>query len=103
MAVPRRTHAQRQDALARAQQVREVQARVKQLLADGEIDLAAVLARADDADEIARMRVEAVLRALPRIGPVRSRRAMERLDIAATRRLGGLGPRQREALLREFT
>lgn len=102
MAVPERSDAQRTAALERAQHVRTVQAEVKQMLKSGEVDLARVLDRADDADEMSRMRVSAVLRSLPRIGPVRARRIMERLDIASTRRLGGLGPRQREALLEEF-
>lgn len=100
--VPERSDAQRTAALERAQHVRTVQAEVKQLLKSGEVTLARVLDRAEDADEVARMRVSGVLRALPRIGPVRARRIMERLDIASSRRLGGLGPRQREALLEEF-
>lgn len=100
--VPERTADERQAALARAQQVRQVQAEVKHMLKTGEVGLAEVLDRADDAEEIARMRVSAVLQSLPRIGPVRSRRLMESLDIAASRRLGGLGPRQRAALLDEL-
>ncbi|HKJ56405.1 MAG TPA: integration host factor, actinobacterial type [Nitriliruptoraceae bacterium] len=102
MAVPERTSAQRSAALARAQQVRQRQAQVKQMLKTGEISLADVLARADRSDEIARLRVARVLESMPRVGPVTARRMMERLDIAASRRVGGLGPRQRDALLAEF-
>lgn len=102
MAVPERTSAQRSAALAQAQRVRQVQAQVKQMLKTGEISLADVLARADRSDEIARLRVARVLESMPRVGPVTARRMMERLDIAASRRLGGLGPRQRDALLAEF-
>ncbi len=102
MGVPQRSDEQRRAALAEAQRVRQVQAQVKQMLKTGEVGLADVLDRADDADEVARLRVADVLRALPRIGPIRSRRLMEALDIAASRRLGGLGPNQRRALLDEL-
>lgn len=99
MVVPERTDDQRRAALARAQEVRTTRASIKQMLGAGEISLADLLDRADDNDVVAGMRVSDVLRALPRIGPVRSRRLMEGLDIAASRRLGGLGPRQRRDLL----
>ena len=102
MAVPERSPEQRAAALAEAQRVRQVHAEVRQRLKAGEIGLDDLLARADQSDEIARMRVAKVLESLPRVGPVTARRMMERLDIAASRRLGGLGPRQRTALLAEF-
>lgn len=103
MAVPERTDEQRRAALAEAQRVRGVQAQLKQMLKTGEVTFADVLARAADADEVARLRVADALRSLPRIGPVRARRLMERLDIAASRRLGGLGERQKAALLDEVS
>jgi hypothetical protein len=37
------------------------------------------------------------------VGKVRASQAMERLEIAESRRLRGLGDRQRKALLAEFT
>lgn len=103
MAVPERSDDQRRAALVEAQRVRQVQAQVKQMLKTGEVTFGEVLARAEDAEEIARMRVNDVLKSLPRIGPIRARRMMERLDIAASRRLGGLGDRQRRDLLDEVT
>jgi hypothetical protein len=39
---------------------------------------------------------------MPAYGPVKARRLMGELDIAPTRRIRGLGPRQREALLSVF-
>ena len=67
--------------------------------------------RADDVDEavaghddvIAHTKVIDVLKSLPRVGGVRAGRAMERLDIAANRRLRGLGKHQTAALLAEFS
>lgn len=102
MAVPDRSPEQRSAALAEAQRVRQVHAEVRHMLKAGEIGLGDLLARADQSDEVARLRVAKVLESLPRVGPVTARRTMERLDIAASRRLGGLGHRQRAALLAEF-
>jgi ribosomal protein S13 len=48
------------------------------------------------------MKVSALLEALPGVGKVRAQQIMERLEIAPSRRLRGLGERQRKALLAEF-
>ena len=48
-------------------------------------------------------RVEYALRYIYGVGPARARRVMDELDIADSRRLRGLGPRQRAALLERFT
>ncbi len=93
---------QRRQALAKAAEVRQIRAQVKQMLKTGEITLADVLARAETAEPLAKMKVSDVLEALPNIGRIRARRLMERLDIAPTRRLRGLGPRQKQALLDTF-
>lgn len=47
------------------------------------------------------MRVRELLTSIPTVGPTRADAAMERLGIAASKRVGGLGIRQREKL-REF-
>jgi ribosomal protein S13 len=60
-----------------------------------------VLTRQDD-DTVGKMKVSAVLEALPGVGKVRARKIMERLDISASRRVRGLGAKQRESLLAEF-
>ena len=49
------------------------------------------------------MKVSEALSALPGVGKVRVSQIMERLGIAASRRLRGLGARQKEALLKEFS
>jgi ribosomal protein S13 len=40
---------------------------------------------------------------MPRIGKVRARKLMERLDISPSRRVRGLGANQRRRLLEEFS
>jgi ribosomal protein S13 len=60
-----------------------------------------VLARQDD-DTVGKMKVSTVLESLPGVGKVRARKIMERLDISNSRRVRGLGAKQRESLLGEF-
>jgi ribosomal protein S13 len=48
------------------------------------------------------MKVSSVLESLPGVGRVRAKKIMERLDISESRRVRGLGAKQREALLAEF-
>ena len=65
----------------------------------GALTLADVLNKSAD-DEIAGgTKVLAILESLPRVGKVTARRLMEELGISETRRLRGLGVKQREALL----
>lgn len=99
MALPDLDPEQRREALAKAAEVRQIRAQVKQMLKTGEVTLAEVLDRAETAEPLAKMKVADVIEALPNIGKIRARRLMERLDIAPTRRLRGLGPRQKQALL----
>ena len=102
MPVPDLDPQARREALAKAAEVRQIRAQVKQMLKTGEVTLAEVLERSRTAEPLAKMKVSELLQALPNVGKVRSRRLMEELDIAPTRRLRGLGPRQTEALLDAF-
>jgi ribosomal protein S13 len=65
------------------------------------LSLRDVLSRQGD-DIVGKMKVSAVLEALPGVGKVRARKIMERLDISASRRIRGLGAKQKDALLTEF-
>jgi hypothetical protein len=93
---------QRQQARSAATQARRRRAEVKQALRSGERTLAEVLSLAEQDDVIAHTKVIDVLRALPRVGTVRAAKVMERLEIAANRRLRGLGKHQTAALIAEF-
>ena len=48
------------------------------------------------------MKVSELLESMPGVGKVRARQIMERLGIASTRRVRGLGANQVAALEREF-
>lgn len=102
MSVPKLDPEQRKAALAKAAEARRIRAELKQMLKAGEVQLAEVLDRADQSEPLAKTKVSEVLEALPGYGPTKARKLMERLGIAASRRLRGLGPNQRQALLDEF-
>lgn len=102
MSVPQLRPEQRQAALAKAVEVRRMRAEIKQMLKAGEVTLREVLDRADGSDVLGKMKVSEMLEAMPEYGPVTARRLMETLGIAPTRRLRGLGSRQRAALLDRF-
>ena len=102
MTIPPLSDEQRQEARHAATEARRRRAEVKQALRSGERTLAEVLELAERDDVIAHSKVVDVLRALPRVGAVRATKVMERLDIAANRRLRGLGKHQSAALVAEF-
>jgi excinuclease UvrABC nuclease subunit len=101
MALPALTDEQRRQALEKAAEARRKRAAIKAELKSGRRSLRDVLNGATD-ETVAKMKVASVLEALPGVGKVRARKLMERLDISATRRVRGLGAKQRDALLAEF-
>jgi len=100
--IPPLSDEQRQLARSAATEARRRRAGIKQELRTGARTLAEVLEEAAKDDVIAHAKVIDVLKALPRVGDVRARKVMERLDIAANRRLRGLGKHQTAALIAEF-
>lgn len=103
MPLPELDDEARREALAKAAQARKARAELKQRLKAGEVGLADVLDRAQQDETVGRTKVADVLEALPKVGKVRARKIMERLDISPSRRLRGLGANQRERLLAEFS
>jgi hypothetical protein len=101
MPLPTLTEEQRRQALAKAAEARKKRAALKERLKSGQTSLRDVLGQRDD-NIVAKMKVSAVLEALPGVGKVRARKIMERLDISVSRRVRGLGAKQKEALLSEF-
>ena len=91
----------RREALIKAAQVRRERSELRVQLKAGDISLSGLLDRLDD-DTVGKMKVLAVLESLPGVGKVKARRAMERIGISESRRLRGLGSRQRGRLLEEF-
>jgi hypothetical protein len=101
MALPTLTPEQRQQALQKAAVARKKRAELKAELKSGKKTLKDVLDRSGD-DIVGKMKVSSVLESLPGVGKVRATKLMEELDISASRRVRGLGARQREQLLERF-
>ncbi len=102
MALPPLTPEQRADALGKAAAARRARAGLKVQLKTGGATLDEVLKTGETDDTIGKMKVVAVLEAMPGVGKVRAQQIMERLEISPSRRVRGLGVKQREALQREF-
>jgi dihydrodipicolinate synthase/N-acetylneuraminate lyase len=101
MPLPTLTPEQRQQALEKAAEARRKRAELKAQLKSGNTSLATVLGKEDD-ETVGKMKVSAVLESMPGVGKVRARKIMEKLDISASRRVRGLGSKQKDALLAEF-
>ncbi|MFL6205528.1 MAG: integration host factor, actinobacterial type [Acidimicrobiales bacterium] len=99
---PALTPEQRQQALAKAAEARRARAEIKEKLKMGSMTLSELLANAEGSDHIGKMKVLAVLEALPGVGKVKARRTMDEIGIADTRRVRGLGDQQRTKLLDAF-
>ncbi|MGH2706559.1 MAG: integration host factor, actinobacterial type [Actinomycetota bacterium] len=91
----------RREALAKAADARRKRAALKERLKSGTTTFPELIGRLDD-EVVGKMKVSAVLESMPGVGKVRARKIMDRLEISETRRMRGLGAKQRESLLREF-
>jgi dihydrodipicolinate synthase/N-acetylneuraminate lyase len=100
MPLPTLTPEQRQQALEKAAEARRKRAELKAQLKSGNLSLTTVLGKTDET--VGKMKVSAVLESMPGVGKVRARKIMEKLDISASRRVRGLGSKQKDALLAEF-
>jgi DNA uptake protein ComE-like DNA-binding protein len=101
MPLPQLTDEQRKEALVKAAEARKKRAELKAELKSGKRTLVDVLSLQTDAT-VGKMKVSTVLESLPGVGKVRARKIMERLEISGSRRVRGLGAKQKEALLSEF-
>ena len=102
VALPQLTDEQRAAALEKAAAARRARAELKDRLKRGGTNLKQVLKDAETNEVFGKMKVSALLEALPKVGKVKAQEIMTELEIAPTRRLRGLGDRQRKALLAKF-
>ena len=98
MPLPVLNEEQRRQALEKAAEARRKRAEVKGELKSGKRTLSDIL-NEQGSDTVGKMKVSTVLESLPGVGKVRARKLMEKLDISASRRVRGLGAKQRSALL----
>ena len=102
MALPQLTPEQRAAALEKTAAARKTRAALMVRLKTNGASLAEVLDSGDGDEVVGKMKVIAVLESMPGVGKVRAQRLMETLEISPTRRVRGLGAKQREALLKTF-
>jgi len=101
MPLPTLTEEQRKEALAKAAEARRKRAELKAQLKAEKVTLRDILARQDE-DVVGKMKVSSVLESLPGVGKVRARKIMEELEISTSRRVRGLGAKQKDHLLDKF-
>ena len=99
---PQLTPEQRQAALAKAAEARKARAEIKEKLKMGSLTLKELMEQGTGDETVGKMKVLAVLEALPGVGKVKARRTMEEIGISETRRVRGLGEQQKKALLEAF-
>lgn len=103
MALPPLTPEQRQAALDKAAASRRERAEVKNRLKNSGASIVDVLREGQTNEVIGKMKVVDLLQSMPGLGKVRARQLMERLSIAESRRVRGLGTKQVAALEAEFS
>jgi len=97
---PALTAEQRAAALQKAAKVRRERADVKEKLKLGSLTLSELLQKAEGDETVGKMKVLSVLESLPGLGKVKARRLMDTVGISESRRLQGLGAKQRVDLLK---
>lgn len=103
MAIPTLSPEQLQAARAAATESRRVRAALKNKVRDGSLTLAEAIDKCGADDVLAHIRVVDLLKSVPRIGEKRASEIMARYDIAANRRVRGLGRHQIAGLKSEFS
>ena len=98
MAIPTLTAEERKAALEKAKESRIKRAEVREQLKSGKLTLEEVIDMKDD-PVIGRMKVSTLIETLPGYGKAKAEKIMNELQIAESRRLRGLGDRQKAALL----
>ena len=98
MAIPQLSPEDRQAALEKAKAARIKRAQVRDDLKAGKLTLAQVIDMKED-PVVGRMKVSTLIETLPGYGKAKAERIMRELQIAESRRIRGIGERQREALL----
>jgi hypothetical protein len=103
MAIPTLSKEQLSAARAAATEARRHRAELKSKVRSGELTLGGALDVCENDDVLAHIRVSDLLKSVPRVGDKRAADIMERLSIAANRRIRGLGKHQIDALKKEFS
>lgn len=97
-----RSREERMASLEKAKAARRARTEAKARLKSGEISVEEFLDMAAGDEVIGRMPVNQFLRAIPGVGTAKAALLMAEIGIADSRRLGGLGARQRKEIIARF-
>lgn len=100
---PALTDEQRKAALEKAAASRKARAEIKEKLKSGAISFTDLCNQAQSDEVAGKIKVLSVLESLPRVGKVKARSLLEYAGVSETRRLQGLGKKQREKLLERLS
>ena len=98
MAIPQLSPEARAEALEKAKAARIRRAEVRDDLKSGKLTIEQVLNMTED-PVVGRMKVATLIETMPGYGEAKAEKVMRELQFAESRRLRGLGDRQRTALL----
>ncbi|SDD39721.1 integration host factor, actinobacterial type [Rhodococcus tukisamuensis] len=99
MALPTLTPEQRAAALEKAAASRKARSEMRENLKSGKLTFVDILDKADSDDLVGKTKVLYLLESLPKVGKVKARDIVESIGIPETRRVAGLGARQRADLI----
>lgn len=97
---------QQRTALNRANECRLLQAQLKRMLREQDRETGQLMACEvidDPPSELAAMRIETLLKAMPGVGRTKTNRWLKLAHVSNTRRLGDLTPGERDRLGRALT
>ena len=100
MAVPNLSTEERAKALQKAQEMRSQRMALRKELKAGKVSLEEVLKREDEI--VTRMKVKYLLESLPNVGKITAASIMEEIGINESRRVQGLGKRQKAMILEKL-
>jgi DNA uptake protein ComE-like DNA-binding protein len=98
MALPQLSDEARKEALKKAAAARSARAELRARVKSGEISFADVLAKAGD-PVVDKIKIITLIESLPGYGKAKAAKLLAELDISDTRRVKGLGEKQKAALL----
>lgn len=98
--IPELTDEQRRENVRKAKEMRIERGALRRRIERGELSVSDVIAM--DTQAAQRMRVYHLLCSIPHVGRAKAQKLMEEMHVSPSRRVMGLGSRQRAALVEKF-
>ncbi|MCL2757687.1 MAG: integration host factor [Coriobacteriia bacterium] len=98
MPLPQLSEEARKEALLKAAEARTARADLRQKVKTGELSIVEVLEKTDD-PVISKIKVSTLIESLPGYGKAKVAKLMDELAISESRRVKGLGEKQKAALI----